>query len=547
MSEPGGTLAEALAAAGDDYVLTSSHVYPMTKGSTPFAGYLRVSAGRIAAVGEGPAPESIEAPVVELGDRAVLPGFIDPHIHLALASATAYGAVPCYTEETPSLEAMVERLRERADLRDTRGGWLVGQSNLFTDRRLEDKRFPSRQDLDRVSTEFPVVVRCGAHITAANSRAIERIVENVRGKALTGDQVIDRDEDGPTGIVRELFHEFGVPDLTRHDLVAAIRATALEKCTMNGITSIGEIADTIESTEIIRELVSDGGIAQRVHAYVIAPWTMPFDDALTLTRTARSGRFTFAGIKLFGDGGFSAGGAATLKPYLPQFRSGDSANGRLGYSDQAMRDMLARVDADDLQLAVHTNGERAQLQLAMAREAVRPKHRVRFEHAGNFVTDWDQVQRWNGEHSAAVVQPAFIWLMSSFLPEFLGEDARAGRMAFRTLLDRGLELSGSSDGTGSEPRSFDPLGNIRMLGNRVSCLGEHLGEEENVDPIDGLVMYTRNASRAMETESEVGTLREGLRADLAIVDRDPVAGIGSARVEATIAQGAPVFVRDPRG
>jgi predicted amidohydrolase YtcJ len=528
-----------------EYVLRSEALFTMRAGDRPQPGFVHIGGGRIVATGsKGSEPEAVA--VVDVGDRPVLPGFVDPHIHLEQASAALYGTVDCDMELTGSIDAVIETMRADADRRDQRGGWLIGQSNLFTDRRIAERRMPNRADMDRVSTEYPVVLKCGAHITACNSVALQRILD--ADLNLRPDQVIDRDQNGPTGVIRELYHELGVPDLTTEDAREALRRTSAEKLTANGVTTIGEITDTVASMQALHEVSTSGDVPQRIQLYVCAPWTMPFDQALAWAADNKElgARFRSAGLKIFADGGFSAKGAAVLTPYLGVAADVPDALGRLAYTVDDMYAMIAAVQEAGLQLAVHANGERGQQVVAEA--AVKLPNTglpVRIEHAGNFVSRWDLTENWHRPELRAVCQPAFLWMMSSFLPEYLGELARAGRMPYRTLMSRGFELSASSDATGSDRRAFSPLAGITMMAERVSCTGELIDSDERLEPMDGLAMYTCNAAAAMGLTGTVGELREGARADLVVLDRDPRNDIARTQVSAVIIDGRPEYDTGP--
>ena len=77
-----------------EIVLQSDCIFTAA-GEAPFAGYVAVSGGRIAAVGKGECPAGLKGAstrVYELGDRTVSPGFTDVHCFFTGYSVGFVGA-----------------------------------------------------------------------------------------------------------------------------------------------------------------------------------------------------------------------------------------------------------------------------------------------------------------------------------------------------------------------------------------------------------------------------------------------------------------------
>ena len=111
--------------------------------------------------------------MVDLAGKTLLPGFIDGHAHFANFSSQAIGAILL-----PSPDASVDKMEDLiATLKDWNTpenraltGWIFGTG--FDDSVLEEKRFPTKHDLDQVSTEFPIIIiHISGHFAVVNSLA----------------------------------------------------------------------------------------------------------------------------------------------------------------------------------------------------------------------------------------------------------------------------------------------------------------------------------------------------------------------------------------
>ena len=97
-----------------------------------------------------------------------MPGFNDAHIHLF---SGAYAKLQIDFTGVESVAEFQDRIRAR--LKDyKRGEWILGSGWDHT--LWPEKKFPTRQDLDAVSTDDPMVFgRLDGHVAVANSRALK--------------------------------------------------------------------------------------------------------------------------------------------------------------------------------------------------------------------------------------------------------------------------------------------------------------------------------------------------------------------------------------
>jgi hypothetical protein len=137
--------------------------------------------GRIIAVGTAGQVLALRGPeteVIDLAGRAMVPEFVDPHGHIVLGGLQALSAnlLPPPTVRATSIAALQQTLRDwvaaNADA--------VAKANLivgfgYDNAQLEELRHPTRDDLDAVSTDVPViVVHQSGHLATMNSKALER-------------------------------------------------------------------------------------------------------------------------------------------------------------------------------------------------------------------------------------------------------------------------------------------------------------------------------------------------------------------------------------
>lgn len=515
-----------------DLVLLSERIITMDPGAgTPQDGLL-VRGGRIerfVARDEVEGLRGAGADVVDVGRRPVMPGFVDPHAHAEDVAKDAFGAVDCRAPECATVADVLEVLAEACREAEP-GAWVMGQANLFFDRKLRDRRFPTREELDSISGGRPVAIRAGGHLTLLNSRALE--VSGIDAgyvppeASLSGRPIIHHDESGaPTGVVGEMDSLLPFPTLDAGQIREALRKTLRDEFSAYGVTTIGEISGSRDGVNAMDSLAGAGELPVRMRLYLWAPGTVSLDEALDWRRTfpfgAGEDRLKIQGLKLFADGGYSARNAAVKSPYV-----GTSHCGHVALeADDLARTLAAASDAG-LQVAIHANGNRAQEWLCdvITANGGSPGGalRTRIEHAGNFLPDRETDAKWREAGIIPVPQPVFIYNFGDYFADYLGEYGTRGRFPFRTLLDDGWRLSGSSDvWVGCERGQSNPLFSVWCCVARTSFAGNVIDPREAITVEEALRMHTIDAAWVLGEDGEKGSLTPGKLADIIVLDRDP--------------------------
>ena len=460
----------------------------------------------------------------DFGDRPIMPGFVDVHVHPEMASLALYNRVDVHTPPRETIDDVIEAFRQNMDMADDTG-WLFGHGSLFQDQKLKDKRLPNRRDLDRVSTEIPVAMMAGGHNLILNSRALE-LVGIGPGFRVPAGATVELEESGePNGIIKDLEHLLPIP---RPDLATkekALKAIASEHLTANGVTTIGDISHSTEGIELTDRLIGSGDINVRFRTYIWVPRLMGIKDACHwqdhLNISSDDKHMRIQGVKMFADGGYSAALAAVKLPYVGR----NGSRGKLALNSTQIRNAMLGTREAGLQLIIHCNGERAQE--SMCKIAIElgdpPTGQMvnRMEHAGNFVSDQGTRELWRKAGLMPAPQAVFLYTFGDYFPVYMGDYASKGRFSFRTMVDEGWELPCSSDGSGSEVRHLNPFFSIWCAVKRQTFTGRIIDPEQRVSMDEALKMHTVYPAAALGEDDVKGSLEPGKLADIVVLDRDP--------------------------
>lgn len=541
----------------------------------PYADAIMIDAGRIVAVGQRAdlVRSAPDAEVLDLGDRAICPGFVDAHHHLSFRCTLSTG-VDCTPAAAPSIDALCARLRAAASSAAP-GEWILGWG--FDELQLTDRRYPTCAELEDACPEHPVMLlhySCHEAIASVRALALAGIDRSTPNPA-SGEIVRDR-RGNPTGRLVETAYapieRLCIPDrLARGTAeVLARLVDAQDELFRVGITHVADPTVQSEMAALYARARAEGVLRVGVTAMPLSDRGMLLTPWDRLGRGPRTGdgddRLRTGPLKLLFDGGARCSLCATsaelvrlsLSGVLSSFRARrldvlrtllDTAPRREGGSwktgtafiagAEAKR-VVAEAVANGFSVAIHAMGNAAIDEAIAAIEGSRAAHRdrppPRIEHAT--FSRLDQPRRMADAGICVVAQPAFVHLPALELIE-LPPSFRT--LALRSLLDAGVRVAGSSD---APVATFDPLVAMRAATTRQKTSGKKLEPTERIEPSEALAMYTREAAYACGTLGSRGTIEPGKRADLVVLSRDPLAAgaaLEGVSVERTLLGGEVVY------
>jgi predicted amidohydrolase YtcJ len=545
-----------------DTVYLNARIYTFDP-SVPRAEALAVRDSRVLAVGSSAdMRDLLEHPgrAIDLRGAAVLPGFVDCHVHLLW-----YGLGLTRVDLTgaSSLEAALRRIEERAE-QTPEGQWVVGRG--WDESLWEGGEVPTRDDLDRVVADRPVAMsrKCG-HVLWVNGMGLRACGIRAQTPDPPGGQIdrrggwtggamrnatpgsVDRGDDRgpgePTGILRENAMKLVTSVVDRPDPEQSIPAlqTAIKMAHREGIVGVHAM-EARESFQACQMLRRRGELDLRVLAQIPEE---SLEAALEAGLCAGFGDewLRIGGVKAFADGSLGARTAAVEDPYQGEPRN----RGILVADAERIAGLARRAAAGGLPLFVHAIGDRANRQVldafeALARDgALLPRHRI--EHAQ--ILRPEDVVRLARLGIVASVQPIHAVADMDIADRYLGPRGRRAYV-FRDLIAAGVRVAFGSD---APVEDMSPLRGIHAAATRRRADGtpgpEGWYPEQRLTVAEAVAAYTVGAAYAGGDEVLRGSISPGKLADLVVLSRDivssPPEAILETRVLATVIGGRAVW------
>ena len=497
-----------------------------------------------------------DAEKIDLEGKTMVPGFIDPHGHIA---AIAQTLLLVQLGDATSVEEIKSRIRNYiANTKLPEGAWVIGFG--YDNTKFEDKQHPTKFDLDDVSTEIGIYcTHASGHLAVTNSFGLEAygyagedyvvpeggVVQTVSPDSREANGILEENAimaEEKKGIVPAPQFEQVLDSLVRaQDLYAELGITTAQDASLDpGYDQMLTVAGQMGKLKI------------DILGYAL----MPFTKQLMKTNEGTPKRdyvnhYKVGGGKAFLDGSPQGKTAWLTKPYY-EAPEGESAD-YLGYPTQTDEDMVEYYKMcieNNWQVHTHSNGDAAIDQFFRCYEKA-------LELTGNTTATTDlrpvlvhcqAIRKDQLEHMAKLgAEPTFfndhVWFWGDYHYESVFGPERAQNISpLGWAKEEGLKFTIHQDPPVKMP---DQILGMHNAVNRKTQSGRVLGQQHRISVMDALKAVTINGAYGYFEEDIKGSLEIGKYADMVILDKNPLEvpseEIKDIKVLETIKEGKTIF------
>jgi predicted amidohydrolase YtcJ len=450
---------------------------------------------------------------VDYHGKTIVPGLNDAHIHV-----WKIGHLRTYMLDVRGVTSIVEFKQKLKDFaaKNPSTAWIMARG--INEMVLEEKRLPTKEDLDEVISDRPVfVIRTCAHIGIANSLAMQLSGVDEATEVPFGGEIRKNENGSLQGIFTEralglimnnippfTFEEYKNMIVEAHNYLLSL-----------GITSATDPAANEELLAAYIQLDKEGLLKVRMNVF---PLRIPdgSDEIQVLPEAYESEFLQIKTVKFFSDGGLSSATAALNVPY----KNTDGYKGVLRLDYDKFYVTAKEAVLKGFSVATHAIGHQAMdltLKVYSDLFEIDPSLKHRIEHVG-FLSN-ENINDFRRMNMTAAMQPIFIYELANNFKNTLTDDLLDVVYPCKTVLDNGINLALSTDGP--VVKEINPWVNIETAITRKAADGSVIGENQKISLQQALYAYTQGSAVADNYENVKGSLTAGKLADFIVLDCNP--------------------------
>lgn len=489
---------------------------------------------------------------VDLNGKTLLPGFIDSHSHiLSYAQSLAIAQL----QQAESFDDIIETMKDFLSESHLKPGeWLIGFG--YDHNSLKEKEHPTKEVLDLISKDIPIAItHKSGHMGVMNSKALElcgidESTENPAG-GLIGRE---KGSNIPSGYLEEkafmqLSAKMKPPAVDFIELINRAENNYFK----NGVTTTQEAFMTKKEFAMLQPLFENDSLKIDIVGYVDLNQSRDIVQQNKDLLNVYKNHFKIGGYKIFLDGSPQGRTAWLTQPYLtvpganPDTTDGDpNYRGYAAFTDAEVEKFIRQSLKDKMSLHAHCNGDAAADQFINIFNRVLTQTKQTETYRPTMIhtqiirpEQFAQMAKLNMIPSIFV---AHIWYWGDIHLANLGSERAMIISATNSALKAGTKITFHQDTPVIEP---DMMETIWCAVNRISKGGVQFAESEKITPYQALQAITTNGAYEIWEESSKGTIEKGKRADLVVLDKNPLDvnpfEIKSIKVIQTIKDGKTFF------
>jgi predicted amidohydrolase YtcJ len=507
-----------------DLIVKAGRVYSMNSGRAVHAA-LAVRDGWIVAVSDErdglDALASHGTRVVDDPELTLLPAFFDIHEHL-LDSARNLARVRL--EDAHSIDELIGLIADRAK-RTPQGVW-IQTSNGWNESNLAEGRLPTAAELDRASTDHPILAPRGGHVSITNTRGLELMGITSATPDPPGGTIGHLPDGAPNGVLEGGAAQMIKGLVPPPPLTESVDNLA-DACAIYAASGVGSVREALilpEGWEVYQSTWEQGRLSIRCLPLLLVDPFRPQTERLEFVEGlgARSGFgddwLRLWGLKFVLDGGVA--GAGMEEP----FANNPSWTGHLNWDPDEMTEVVSHALARHWKVATHAVGDRTVrtvldiYERALEQNPDTSPGTLVVEHA--FLADQTQRARAIALGIPITVQHPLLYVNGKEILESWGPERAAAVMPIRSWLDEGATVAAGTDTV----RPFDPMLNVWGMVTRGTKDVGVQGADQAVDQYTAIELYTSAGTRLTGEAERRGTLEPHRLADFVAYRADPVTG-----------------------
>ena len=499
-----------------------------------------------------------KAKEVDLQGKTLLPGFIDGHSHIYNTGLMSLFANVMPSPDGPgkNFDALVQNIKawmqtENGKFIIKKFGWVV--ANGYDDSQLDEKVHPTADVLDKITTQYPVIImHQSGHLAAFNHKALEIGAFTKKSKDPKGGHR-QRDTNGNlNGIMEEeAYFQFWLPIVDKKSDAQVQRKSIIQGQKLyaeNGYTTAQDGRSTPSNTGAFEKASKAGDLFIDIVAYPDIVWDKAAAEGPYYNHEQKyTNHYRVGGVKLSLDGSPQGKTAWLTQPYFhPPHGMLSNYTGFPQQSNENVIKLVKTAFKNKWQILCHTNGDAATDQYLMGIEEAQKEfgyddHRSVIVHGQTMRKDQLKNAKKKGMYISFYPAHTYYW-GDWHRDSVLGEPRADYISPCRDAIDLGINITSHHDAPVIPPSA------MRVMDapvNRITRSGKILGKDQRISAYEGLEALTTWAAKQYFEEDKKGSLKVGKIADFTILEKNPLKvdplQIHNIKVSETIKDGKTIF------